>query len=57
VGLTWNVKIPTEKERFEKWERSIEFPADGVQCEQAIDQAVKRDLDRLTKWPTYIPNG
>ena len=48
------MKIPTEKERFQKWERSLDFKATEKEATWARKKAKQRDLARLTKWPTYL---
>ena len=48
------MKIPTEKERFQKWERSLNFKASDSECRWAVKKARQLDLARLTKWPSIV---
>ena len=46
---------PTEKQRFQKWERSLNFKltATDRECEWAIKKSKQLDRAGLTKFPTY----
>ena len=48
---------PTEQERFQKWERSINFKATDRECEWAIKKSKQLDRAGLTKFPTYPPSN
>jgi len=48
------MQIPTEQERFQKWERSLEFKASDSECRWALKKARQLDLARLTKWPSTV---
>ena len=48
------MKIPSEKERFQKWERSLNFKATEKEAAWARKKAKQLDLARLTKWPTHL---
>ena len=45
------MKRPTEKQRFQKWERSLNFKASDKECEWALKKGKQLDLAKLTKWP------
>ena len=45
---------PTEQERIQKWERSLNFKATDKECEWALKKGRQLDLARLTKWPTHL---
>ena len=48
------MKIPTEKERFQKWERSLEFKCSEKEAAWALRKARQLDLAGLTKWPSTV---
>ena len=48
------LKVPTEKERFEKWERSLNFKCSEKEASWALRKARQLDLAGLTKWPTHV---
>ena len=48
------LKVLTEKERFQKWERSLDFKATDRECSWALKKARQLDLARLTKWPSTV---
>ena len=48
------MKRPTEQERFQKWERSLNFKATEGEAGWARKKAKQLDLARLTKWPTHL---
>ena len=48
------MKIPTEKERFQKWERSLNFKCSDREAEWALKKGRQLDLARLTKWPSTV---
>jgi hypothetical protein len=48
------MKIPTEKERFQKWERSLNFKCSDREAEWAIKKGRQLDLAGLTKWPSTV---
>ena len=48
------MKILTEQERFQKWERSLNFKATEREAAWARKKAKQLDLARLTKWPTHL---
>ena len=50
------LKVLTEQERFQKWERSLNFKATDRECEWAIKKSKQLDRAGLTKFPTYPPN-
>ena len=48
------MKIPTEKERFEKWERSLNFKCSEKEAAWALRKGRQLDLAGLTKWPSHV---
>ena len=48
------MKILTEKERFQKWERSLNFKASDSECAWALRKARQLDRAGLTKWPSTV---
>ena len=48
------LKVPTEQERFQKWERSLNFKATDRECGWALRKGRQLDLARLTKWPSTV---
>ena len=48
------MKILSEEERFQKWERSLNFKASNSECRWAIKKGRQLDLARLTKWPSTV---
>ena len=48
------MQMPTEKERFKKWERSLNFKASDSECRWALKKGRQLDLAGLTKWPTHV---
>ena len=44
-----------EQERFQKWERSLNFKASDKECEWALKKGKQLDLAKLTKWPVHLP--
>ena len=48
------MKRPTEKERFQKWERSLNFKATDRECEWAIKKSKQLDRAGLTKFPSDL---
>jgi len=51
------MQMPTEQERFQKWERSLNFKATDRECEWAIKKSKQLDRAGLTKFPTYPPSN
>ena len=47
--------MPTEQERFQKWERSLNFKASDKECGWALKKGKQLDLAKLTKWPVHLP--
>ena len=50
--------MPTEQERFQKWERSLnqQLKATDRECEWALKKGKQLDRAKLTKWPVHLPN-
>ena len=46
---------PTEKQRFQKWDRSLNFKATDRECEWALKKGKQLDRAGLTKWPVHLP--
>ena len=49
--------MPTEQERFQKWERSLnqQLKATDRECEWALKKGKQLDRAKLTKWPVHLP--
>ena len=52
------MNLPTEQERFQKWERSLNqqlTKAPESYCAWGLKQGKQLDRAGLTKWPVHLP--